>query len=111
MAELDDLDTGEVDLWDHKLAAEVTNVLKIFAEVVDENVLIPGEGSVVSGGQTVANFPNGIPCTVRFRLPASATEFEFIVNGQRIQQNLVARDVASKPTAVVADDFLLDFGL
>ena len=109
MAELDDLETGEVDLWDHKMAAEVTNVLKIFAEVVDDSIRIPGEGSIVAGGQTVAAFPDGIPCSIRFRMPALANEFEFIVNGQSIQQKLNAREVTSKTSDAAPDDLLLDF--
>jgi hypothetical protein len=109
MAELDDLETGEVDLWDYKLAGEISNVLKIFAEVVNTNVLVPGEGSIVSAGQTVASFPDGVPCSISFRVPASATEFEFIVNGQSIQQKLIARDTVDKPVAAPADDLLLDF--
>jgi hypothetical protein len=37
MEELDDLDTGtEIDLWDHKLAAEMRVLQEIFAEVVDK---------------------------------------------------------------------------
>src|SRR5262245_41681638 len=37
MEELDDLDTGtEVDLWDHKIAAEMRMLQEIFAEVVDK---------------------------------------------------------------------------
>ncbi len=38
MEELDDLDTGtDVDLWDHKIAAEMRVLQEIFAEVVDKN--------------------------------------------------------------------------
>src|SRR6185503_16982016 len=41
MEELDDLDTGtDVDLWDHKLAAEMRHLQEIFAEVVDKNARI-----------------------------------------------------------------------
>jgi len=36
MVELDDLDSGvDVDLWDHKLAAEMRVLQEIFAEVVE----------------------------------------------------------------------------
>ena len=41
MTELDDLDTGtDVDLWDHKLAAEMRVLEEIFAEVVDKNARV-----------------------------------------------------------------------
>ena len=109
LAELDDLETGSVDLWDYKLASEIKNVLSIFAEVVGSNMLIPGECLIVVNGKTVAAFPNGIPCTISFRMPALANEFEFVVNGQSIKQKLIARDVTNKNSEAASGDLL--FGL
>ena len=48
MEELDDLDTGtDVDLWDHKLAAEMRVLQEIFAEVVDKNARIADNGRIL----------------------------------------------------------------
>src|SRR5262249_37167154 len=48
MEELDDLDTGtEIDLWDHKLAAEMRMLQEIFAEVVDKNARISDHGRIL----------------------------------------------------------------
>ena len=48
MEELDDLDTGtEVDLWDHKLAAEMRVLQEIFAEVVDKNARVADHGRIL----------------------------------------------------------------
>jgi len=46
MEELDDLETGtEIDLWDHKIAAEMRMLEEIFAEVVDKNARIADRGA------------------------------------------------------------------
>jgi len=81
--------------------------LKVFAEVIDNNMRIPGEASIVAGGQTVASFPEGIPCSIRFRMPASANEFEFVVNGQSIRQKLIAREASTKTSDAASNDLLL----
>ena len=48
MEELDDLDTGTpIDLWDHKLAAEMRVLQEIFAEVVDKNARIADNGRIL----------------------------------------------------------------
>ena len=48
MEELDDLDTGtDVDLWDHKLAAEMRLLQEIFAEVVDKNARVADHGRIL----------------------------------------------------------------
>lgn len=102
LVQLDDLNTGtHVDLWDHKLAADITSVLQIFAEIVDDHLRIPGTGSVTSGGRTILSFDNGVPCAMRFQLPATAIDFELTVNAQMIHQPLVLdarqRSVSNSP--------------
>ena len=48
MEELDDLETGTpIDLWDHKLAAEMRMLQEIFAEVVDKNARIADHGRIL----------------------------------------------------------------
>src|SRR5437588_944301 len=58
MEELDDLDTGtEVDLWDHKLAAEMRLLQEIFAEVVDKNARVADKARVLDAqGKVVRDF-------------------------------------------------------
>src|SRR5947209_879023 len=55
MEELDDLDTGtEIDLWDHKLAAEMRVLQEIFAEVVDKHARVADAGKILDPkGQVV----------------------------------------------------------
>jgi hypothetical protein len=48
MEELDDLDTGTpIDLWDHKLAAEMRVLQEIFAEVVDKHARVADHGRIL----------------------------------------------------------------
>src|SRR5262249_57496105 len=48
MEELDDLETGtDVDLWDHKLAAQIPVLPEIFAEVVDKNARVADNGRIL----------------------------------------------------------------
>ncbi len=92
MEELDDLDTGtNVDLWDHKLAAEMRVLQDIFAEVVDRNARIADAGKILDAdGKLVKNFSDtGLPGYLEFELPAnSANAFTLEVNGQQIRQPL-----------------------
>lgn len=91
MEELDDLDTGTgVDVWDHKIAADMRGVVEIFAEVVGENQIVAPSARVFDpAGRVVKNFADGLPAAVSFRLPASAGWFELEVGGERIRQLVV----------------------
>lgn len=89
MEELDDLETGtDLDLWDHKLAAEMTELAEIFAEVVDENTIIADAGLVRdSSGKVVADYRDkGVPALLTFELPPGATSFTLEVAGQTVMQ-------------------------
>jgi hypothetical protein len=91
MEELDDLDTGtEVDLWDHKLAAEMRVLQEIFAEVVDKNARVSDSGRILDPkGQVVKNYSDtGLPAYLDFELPAGSAFFELEVEGKRIRQPL-----------------------
>ncbi|MBI2805728.1 MAG: VWA domain-containing protein [Planctomycetes bacterium] len=92
MEQLDDLDTGtEIDLWDHKLAAEMRVLQEIFAEVVDKNARVADNGKIVApNGQVVKNYSDtGLPALLQFELPAGATHFVLEVDGKQIKQDLV----------------------
>lgn len=88
MVELDDLDTGtDVDIWDHKIAREMKDIMEIFAELVDENMTIAPFGTIYdSKGNVVKKFNDGVPAKGRFRLPLSSTFFTLEVEGQTIKQ-------------------------
>src|SRR5262249_51802616 len=90
MEELDDLDTGTaVDIWDHKIAAEMRGLVEIFAEVVDENQIVaPRARLYAAAGRVVKEFRDGMPAKVTFRLPASSGWFELEIDDQRIRQPL-----------------------
>jgi hypothetical protein len=96
LEDLDDLDTGtEVDLWDHKMAAEMKQLQEIFAEVVDRNARVADHGKILDPhGNVIRNFSDtGLPAVLRFVMPRGAGYFTLEVNGQRIHQPL-ADDVA-----------------
>ncbi len=92
MEALDDLETGvAVDLWDHKIAAEMKQLSEVFAEVVSESVIIaPGMGVVKdSRGATVKDYRDtGLPAQLVFELPPGATSFTLDVGGQIVKQPL-----------------------
>ena len=78
MRKLDDLNTGVgIDLWDHKLAAEMRSLLHIFAEVVDENRVVAESGLIRdSFGNVVRDYgEGGVPSLLTFTLPSGSTSF------------------------------------
>lgn len=91
MEELDDLQTGtDVDLWDHKLAAEMRVLQDIFAEVVDKNARVADKGKVLDPQERVVkNYSDtGVPALLEFELPRGSHYFVLEVEGQRIRQEL-----------------------
>src|SRR5690242_15898189 len=94
MEELDDLDTGTaIDLWDHKLAAEMRMLQEIFAEVVDKNARIADNGRILDPqGRTIKDYSDtGLSGYLEFEMPASAEYFTLEVNGNKIHQGLSDR--------------------
>jgi hypothetical protein len=94
MEELDDLDTGtEVDLWDHKLAAEMRVLQEIFAEVVDKHARVADRGRILDPqGRVVKDYSDsGVPAFLEFEMPAGAEYFTLEVEGNRIHQGLSDR--------------------
>lgn len=91
MIALDDLDTGtEVDIWDHKIAADMREITEIFAELVTDTMMVAPQGVIYAeNDQAVARFTDGLPARVTFRMPATSHYFELEVAGQnRIRQTL-----------------------
>ena len=94
MEELDDLDTGTgIDLWDHKLAAEMRVLQEIFAEVVDRNARVSDNGRVLDPqGRLVKDYSDqGLPAYLEFEMPAGPEFFTLEVNRQRVHQGLSDR--------------------
>ena len=90
MEELDDLDTGtDVDIWDHKIHAEMRGLVEIFAEVVSANQVVAPSGVLYdSAGGVVTRFTDGVPALIEATLPAKCPWFELEVGGERIRQPL-----------------------
>lgn len=91
MEDLDDLDTGtEVDLWDHKLASELTQLEMIFAEVVDRNARVADHGRILDArGNVIRDYAeSGLPAVLRFEMPAGSLYFTLEVNSRQILQPL-----------------------
>ena len=104
MTELDDLDSGtDVDLWDHKLAAEMRVLEEIFAEVVDKNARVSDNGRILDPqGRVVKDYRDtGLPAFLEFEMPAGAEYFTLDVNGSRIHQGL--SDRANVPASTQAE--------
>jgi hypothetical protein len=100
MEELDDLDTGtDIDLWDHKLAAEMRVLQEIFAEVVDKNARIADHGRILDQqGRVVRDYEGvGLPAYLEFEVPAGSEFFTLEVQGTRVHQPL--SDKAAVPAA------------
>jgi hypothetical protein len=103
MEELDDLDSGtDIDLWDHKLAAEMRVLQEIFAEVVDKNARVADHGRILDPqGRVVRDYRGaGLPAYLEFEMPAGAEYFTLEVNGARINQPLSDRAQAPAPELV-----------
>jgi hypothetical protein len=103
MTELDDLDTGtDIDLWDHKLAAEMRVLEEIFAEVVDKHARVADNGRLLDAqGKVIKDFAGvGLPAWLEFEVPAGSNSFILEVNGHRIQQPLF--DAAPAPVGTDA---------
>jgi hypothetical protein len=91
MEQLDDLDTGtDIDLWDHKLAAEMRVLSQIFAEVVDKNARVADNGKILDPqAKVVKNYSDtGLPAKLEFELPAGSTYFTLEVEGKQVRQDL-----------------------
>ena len=103
MVELDDLDSGvDVDLWDHKLAAEMRVLQEIFAEVVEKNARVSDHGRILDpNGRVVKDYSDtGLPAFLEFEMAAGSNYFTLDVNGQQINQALT--DHGTVPPIAVA---------
>lgn len=92
MIELDNLDTGtKQDLWDHKLAKDMSEVAEIGIELVNDKIILAPNGVVRdANGRVAKDFRDtGLPALLNFTLPASASSaFMLEFGGQVIRQPL-----------------------
>src|SRR5262249_51345827 len=103
MEQLDDLQTGtDVDLWDHKLAAEMRVLQEVVAEVVDKNARIADRARILDHtGKVVKDYSDtGLSAYLEFQIAAGTPYFTLEVNGNRLHQGL--SDTASVPASEVA---------
>lgn len=92
MEALDNLETGtNVDLWDHKIAAQMQHLAEIFAEVVDEATIVAPSGLIRDEHSSIVRDyrDTGVPALLEFVLPAGSRAFSLEINGQMITQALV----------------------
>ena len=104
MEELDDLDYGglkspdgqAIDLWDHKLAAEMQKIEEIFAEVVSSEMILAPSADILDGaGNPVqpigrTSYRDGLPALLEFIVPTGSSEFVLVLpGGPKIVQTLV----------------------
>lgn len=100
MLELDDLETGTtIDLWDHKVAADMRDVTDIFAEVVEANARVAASGRILApDGTVLKDYAGvGVPALIEFEAPAGADYFTLEVAGRRFHQPL--RDGVEAPAS------------
>lgn len=105
LEDLDDLDEdpefgnvkgedGEtIDIWDHKLAANMKSLEEIFAEVVNRHVTVSPSAEILdSDGQPVTpldreSYSDGLPALIEFKMPKTSTSFTLrLPNGNEIVQ-------------------------
>lgn len=88
MEQLDHLNTGtELDLWDYKIAAEMRDVIEIFAEVVDKNRIIADTGRILDPtGKVIMTYDKGVPALLKFELPQNVRFFSLEIGDGRIVQ-------------------------
>lgn len=91
LEELDDLNTQSgIDIWDYKIAEEMSALVQIFAEVVDENQIVAPIGMIYdSAGQLVKRYTDGLPAKISLTLPSESQWFELEVYGKKIRQTVI----------------------
>lgn len=90
MDELDNLDTGtSVDIWDHKIAHQMKDMLEIFSELVDENQIVAQFAKIFDEDQKlVKSFNDGLPAKIKVSLPMGSKSFCLEADGTTIIQKI-----------------------
>lgn len=98
MKQLDDMfigsglkmpDGSSVDIWDHKIASEMSKLEEIFSELVDENTIVVERGKLLDNqGTLIRDYPNGVPAVLNFEISKAATSFKLEWDGGSVVQDL-----------------------
>lgn len=85
MNDLDDMFEGsgiqdaqgyEIDLWDHQLASDMTQLEQIFKEFVSEDMIVVSSGRITNqSGKVCQEYADGVPALLKFSLPSGSTSF------------------------------------
>lgn len=102
LEELDDLPDEldlPVDVWDHKISAEMRGLSDIFAELVDENMILAPSGRILdSAGNVVKEYTDGLPAMLKFELLLNSTSFSLeIAGGNVVRQDLYGSSATPPP--------------
>ncbi|MFQ3592698.1 MAG: hypothetical protein SNJ82_05830 [Gemmataceae bacterium] len=81
-----------IRLWNFKLAAQMRRLEELFcnAPVPPQTTLAPWARILGPDGRLAAEFRDGVPTRLCFRLPAGSRSFTLELPGGRVQQNLAA---------------------
>lgn len=80
---------GDVDIWDHKIASEMTKLEEIFTEIVDESTIVVASGRIVDDkGRVAREYAQGLPAVLKFELPLDATAFRLEWADGAVEQSL-----------------------
>ena len=80
---------SHIDLWDHKLAAEMRKIEEIFAEVVSKDAVVSNTGRILNqAGVLCKDYPDGLPAMLRFKLPQGSTGFSIEFPGGTVTQDI-----------------------
>jgi hypothetical protein len=90
MEQLDDLDSGtDVDVWDHKIAKEMHNIIEIFIELIPKDRVVAPTGRILdASGNVVRSYSDGLTAGGEFSMPASSSHFVLDVAGKQIKQSV-----------------------
>lgn len=87
-------DETPIDLWDHKIADDITDLVQLFGEVVNKYMIVAPEADIVAtNGDVVMSYPNpdsegGMPAFLTFTLPAGSRSFTLRSGDQQMTQDI-----------------------
>jgi hypothetical protein len=84
--------TGEpIRLWNFKLAAQMRRLEELFSNALAPQTTVAEWARILGpDGRVAAEFRDGVPTRLCFRLPAGSRSFTLELPGGRVQQNLAA---------------------
>lgn len=90
MEELDDLDSGtDVDIWDHKIAKSMRELKEIFAEVIDDQLVVATNAKIYDESGNLIKSLEELHAKEFFEMPVTSKLFVLDVAGNQIKQSIV----------------------